>query len=116
MSYSGEKANNINILLNLPNNIYTQENPIYIENIKGGGTPYNQEVYLYCLTTEFPYKNTFEIQISYYNFVAGKPEFKDSRCMTKEVTIPAGFQFNCIPPVKNANFKVTVGLNREIQV
>lgn len=116
LSYSGDKATNINIILNLPNNLYTQENPIFIENIKGGGTPYNHEFSLYCLNNEFPYKNSFDIQISYYNAMAGKGEFRDSRCLTKEVNIPWGFQYRCVPPVKNATFKITVGLNQEIQV
>ena len=116
LSYSGDKATNINIILNLPNNLYTQENPIFIENIKGNSTPYNHEFSLYCLNNEFPYKNSFDIQISYYNAMAGKGEFRDSRCLTKEVNIPSGFQYKCVPPVKNATFKITVGLNQEIQV
>lgn len=116
LSYSGEKATNINILLNLPHNIYSQENNIFIENMKGGGTPYNQDFNLYCLNSEFPYKNSFDLQISYYNSIAGKPEFKDSRCIIKEVNLPRNFQFHCIPPVKNASFKITIGLNQEIQV
>jgi hypothetical protein len=116
LSYSGDKANNINMILNLPNNLYTPENPIFIESIKGGGTPYNHEFNLYCLINEFPYQNIFDIQISYYNALIGKSEFKDSRCLTKEVIIPSGFQYRCIPPVKNATFKITVGLNQEIQV
>ena len=116
LSFSGTKAHNINIMLSLPNNIYVQENPIFIESIKGGGTPYNHEVNLYCLTNEFPYKNDFDIQISYYNAISGKSEFKDNRCLIKEVVIPSGLQCICIPPVKNANYKITVGLNQEIQV
>lgn len=116
LSYSGEKAANINIILNLPSNIYAEESQIFIESIKGNGTPYNQEVNLYCLNSEFPYKNSFDVQISYYNAITGKSEFKDSRCLVKEVFLPSNFQCKCIPPVKNANFKLTVGLNQEIQV
>ncbi len=71
ISFSGNKANNITIVLNLPENVFADQNPITIESILGNSTPYTTEINLYCLTNYYPYKTYIDIHAQYFNFAPG---------------------------------------------
>ena len=71
ISFNGNKANNITIVLNLPENIFADQNPIVIDNLIGNSTPYTTEINLYSLSNYYPYKTYIDIHATYFNFVPG---------------------------------------------
>ena len=75
LSYQGEKAENICIQFNLPHNLYIENNPIHLNNLRNGATPYSQEINIYCLNHEIPYTNKIEIYVSYYDSLSSQIKF-----------------------------------------
>lgn len=67
LSYQGGKAENICIQFNLPHNLYIENNPINLNSLRSGATPYSQEINIYCLNHEIPFTNKIEVSISYYD-------------------------------------------------
>lgn len=75
LSYQGVKAENICIQFNLPHNLYIESNPIYLNSLNNGATPYSQEINIFCLNHEIPYTNKIDISISYYDSLSSKIKF-----------------------------------------
>jgi len=49
LSFTGIKAMNVQVVVQLPTNIVADKNPISINEIKGNSTPYTVEVKLFVL-------------------------------------------------------------------
>jgi hypothetical protein len=68
LSYKSGKAENVCIQFNLPHNLYIENNPIHLNNLQGGSTPYNETIKIFCLNHEIPFSNKIEMNVSYSDY------------------------------------------------
>ena len=71
MTYSGIQAQNLSVYFNLPANLTTPDNPILIDSLKGGATPFQFDIDLFTLKDTCPYDSKFEILVNYFNVGSG---------------------------------------------
>ncbi|EGR30350.1 hypothetical protein IMG5_134400 [Ichthyophthirius multifiliis] len=108
----GIKAENIQIRMNLPNNLECTQGklPHLIEEIKGNGNSIF-ETFIYILKDYTPSTFKMEVLVSYNNYITGKNLEKNIKNIVQRIELPCAFQCLFCPPIKNANFKITINTN-----
>ncbi|KRX10421.1 hypothetical protein PPERSA_10520 [Pseudocohnilembus persalinus] len=114
LSYQGERAQNIQINLVLPKNMVAEKNPIQLNELKGGGTPYSCEVNLYMQNNFTPYSSLIQAQVTFNNCISGQNANKDPRGTSSRIIIGPAAQSHLSPPIKNSSFKITLQANKDI--
>jgi len=114
LSFTGNRAQNVMININLPSNLWAAQTNYLVDDIKGGATPYSLEIAVYALNDKYPYTSKFGVHINYYNSGAGKGFLKDPRTAYGECDIPMLLQSRVVQPIKQANFKITIQSSEDL--
>ena len=113
LSYGSEKAQNIKIYLDLPNNIYTEQNPIHIESMQGSGTPYSQNIKLYLLKSKYPYCREFKVNIVYNNYQE-EQVVQETKHLESHMILEHYFQMVPTEMNKDQKYKVTIQTDKDL--
>lgn len=112
LSFSGVEATNISVMLKVPEAIRLKESHFNIDRLKGSGTPAVLETD-FMLDNRIPLTDLSIEVTATYDFMGG------ANLQTGNIykSVPVGLEAYCylIAPVKEADFKLTLESNAEIQ-
>lgn len=106
LSFSGFEAHDVLLTINHGPGFFIDQKQVEIDVLKNAGTPYRTSAWFYSEADALAPMSRVEVVASY---VEVNPEFREPRVTTETTFVPFRVYNKLIPPIKEAEYKLTLG-------